>query len=63
MKSCDPTKHESGNASGKHLLLSIILLCPRREKRSEITVFIPGRLEGNLENEPAKERDPVFTIP
>lgn len=63
MKSCDPTKYESGNASGNHLLSSIILLCPWREKRSEIIVFIPGRREGNLGNEPTKERDPVFTIP
>lgn len=47
----------SGNASCKHLL-SIILLCLWRERRSEIIIFIPGRLQGNLGNEPAKKREP-----
>lgn len=54
-----PYRTMSGNASCKHLS-SIILLCLWREQRSEMIIFIPGRLQGNLGNEPAKKREPSF---
>lgn len=51
-----PYSTMSGNASCKHLS-GIILLCLWRKQRSEILIFIPGRLQGNLGNEPAKKRE------
>lgn len=46
--------------SHKHLLASIISRCPWREQRSEMIIFIPGRLHGKLGNEPARERECSF---
>lgn len=54
--------HKPGSASCKHLLASIILLCPWTGRGSEIILFIP-RCKANLGRSQQRKENPVPMIP